>query len=71
MSIYCTTEDLIRFIYKETEQTEHIKIRNSISRDSKLKKEYVSLKHTCKCLDIIKYCPDNEIINKILANSIN
>jgi hypothetical protein len=66
-----TLDDLIRFIYKETEQGENNRIKYSIYRNTDIKQEYNSLKETIKYLDSIKISPDTRLINNILQNSVN
>ena len=69
MSIEITSDDLIRFIYKETQEIENRQIKNSIYKNSELKQEYDSLKKTCKFLNVIKFSPDDKLISRIIQNS--
>ncbi|MGK0388567.1 MAG: hypothetical protein ACI94Y_001297 [Maribacter sp.] len=64
-----TTEDLIRFIYKETSAKESIHITEQIGADWKLKEEYQTLKEGYGKLPKVKFSPKKETLRNILAYS--
>jgi hypothetical protein len=66
-----TIDDLIRYIYKETDAAENKQIKYSIYKNQELKQEYHSLKLTLKCLDRLKMKADSGKITAILSYSNN
>jgi hypothetical protein len=71
MTLLFTTEDIIRFIYRETEERENRQIEWFIYKNTELKNEYKSLKETCKYLDSLKISPDDKLISNILNGNRN
>lgn len=63
------TNDLIRFIYKETSAKESIQIAEKISTDWKMKEEYQTLKEGYRQLPKVKFSPKKETLKNILAYS--
>lgn len=66
-----TIDDLIRLIYKETDESEEKRIKYYIYKNPHFRDEYNSLKKICDSLDSLKCSPSNSIINKILQYSPN
>ena len=64
-----TTEDLIRFIYKETSAKESIQIAENISSNWNLKEEYLMLRDAYRQLPKAKFSPKKETIKNILDYS--
>lgn len=71
MENICTLDNLIRFIYKETDKGENNKIKYSIYKNSEAKEDYISLKETIKYLDTLRVSPDTILVNNILRYSQN
>jgi len=64
-----TTNDLIRFIYKETSAKESIQIAEQISSDWNLKEEYEILKDAYRQLPKVTFSPKKETLSNILGYS--
>ncbi len=64
-----TTEDLIRFIYKETSAKESIEIAELLSSDWRFREEYVALKEAYMQLPKVKFSPKKETLKNILGYS--
>ena len=71
MENICTLDNLIRFIYKETEEGENNRIKYSIYRHTEIRQDYNSLKETIMYLDTLRISPDSKVINNILQYSVN
>lgn len=64
-----TSNDLIRFIYKETSAKESIQIAEQISSDWNLKEEYEMLKDAYRQLPKVTFSPKKETLSNILGYS--
>ena len=64
-----TSNDLIRFIYKESSAKESIQITEQIGADWKTKEEYQTLKEGYGQLPKAKFSPKKETLRNILAYS--
>ena len=64
-----TSNDLIRFIYKETSAKESIQIAEQISSDWNLKEEYKMLKDAYRQLPKVTFSPKKETLSNILGYS--
>ncbi len=64
-----TSEDLLRFIYKETSARESIQMASAISRNYSLKEEYKMLKETIQELPKVTFSPSTNTIKNILGHS--
>ena len=62
-------DDIIRYIYKETDKDENRKIKFNIARDKELKDEHKHLTKTCKFLDYLKTSPCSEVVKNILGHA--
>lgn len=62
-------DDVIRYIYKETDKNENKKIKYTLYINPELKQEFKCFKETCKYLDCLKTSPCKEIVSKILMYS--
>jgi hypothetical protein len=69
MDVLCTLDNLIRFIYKETEEGENNRIKYSIYRHTEIRQDYNSLKETTKYLDTLRISPDKELVSNVLQYS--
>ena len=66
MEILCTLDNLIRFVYKETDERENNRIKYSIYKNTEIRKDYNSLKETINYLDSLKFSPDSSLVKNIL-----
>lgn len=64
-----TTNDLIRFIYKETSAKESIQIAEQISENWSLKEEYEMLRDAYRQLPKVTFSPKKETLSNILGYS--
>ena len=61
-----TRNDLIRYIYQETTESEKKEIEQELLLDNKLFEEYKNLAEVSMELDRVELCPSEKTINKIL-----
>jgi hypothetical protein len=61
-----TRNDLIRYIYQETTESEKQKIEQELLLDNKLFEEYKNLAEVSMELDRVDLSPSEKTINKIL-----
>lgn len=66
-----TSNDLIRFLYKETSVAETMGIAESLSDDQLLLEEYQALKNNFQQLPKAKFSPSQRTIQNILRYSEN
>lgn len=64
-----TTNDLIRYIYNETNEQECRQISTALLCDSDLQETYKSLKILMKTLDKITAYPSKDCIDRIISYS--
>ena len=62
------TEDLIRFLYNETSNSENLLIEAGLAYDIKLKEEYETLKGTMDELNSLSFSPSDKSIDRILSH---
>lgn len=62
------TEDLIRFLYNETSDTENLAIESALAYDFKLKEEYHSLKEAIEELKSFSISPSEQSVNRIISH---
>ncbi len=70
MDKFTISDDIIRYIYKETDKDEDKKIKHALYQNPELSQEYKNLKETCKYLNYLNVSPCRELINKILNYSV-
>jgi len=61
-----TLNNLIKFIYRETDAIEHLEIQNAIEEDEVLRNQYLDLYNGYKKFPKVKFFPSKKIINNIL-----
>lgn len=61
-----TTEDLVRYLYKETSPQKTDRIKAALQIDNLLRDEYEKLKNTHSKLEEVSLSPRTETINSIL-----
>lgn len=66
MNSTITQEDILRYIYKDTSQQEHVVIEEAINKDRALKLFYLESLTTLKHLDQIELSPSPTSISIIL-----
>ena len=71
MGIIFTSNDLIRYLYHETDEKENKQISYSINKNSELRQEYDAMKQTRRFLDKLMISPNEELTNSILFRQRN
>jgi hypothetical protein len=71
MHKYSTLDNVIRYIYKETDNKENKQIEFLLKSDSEINKECCKLRETCNYLNCLKMSPCNSLIKDILNYSAN
>lgn len=71
MSQTFTSNDLVRFIYKETTVKETLAIQNALAVDSSLFDNYVSLMDAYMELPKVTFAPTSNALENILKYSSN
>ncbi len=64
-----STEDLLRFIYKETSSRESSLMANAIEKSYPLKEEYLMLKDSIRQLPKVAFSPSKNTIKAILSHN--
>ncbi len=64
-----TSEDLLRFIYKETSAKESIDMAAALEKDYRLKEEYNMLKESISILPKVTFSPSRNSLKRILNYS--
>jgi hypothetical protein len=64
-----TPNDVIRYFYNETSQSENKAIEKALIIDAELMEEYKHLNETAELLNSIKRQPSDTVINNILRYS--
>lgn len=64
-----TDENLIRYIYKETDIAERLEIENALENDSQLNKAFMKLYYAYKSLPKVLFRPSDKAVRNILALS--
>ena len=64
-----TTNDLIRFIYRETNTSETLAINDALEANSSLYAEYENLMEGFQTLPKVSFQPSNKILDSILNYS--
>ena len=62
------TEDLVRFLYNETTNSENLLIETALVYNVELKKEFDSLKCTIDELNSLSFSPSDKSIDRILSH---
>ena len=61
-----TEDDLIRYVYGESSETEKIEIENAVICDNELEEKLICLKLETKRLDLLTYQPSTITVKKIM-----
>lgn len=64
-----TLDDLIRYVYEETNEIESQQIADALAKDSQLLNQYLDLVHMVKQLDEGQLEPSEKTVNAILKNA--
>jgi hypothetical protein len=63
-------DNIIRYIYKETDKDENKRIKHTLYQNPELRQEFKCFKETCKYLNCLNVKPCKELINSILNYSV-
>jgi len=65
----CTLNDLIRFLYRETSDTETISIAGSLAENYLLNEEFVDLAVAKSSMAKVGFLPSKKVLNAVLNYS--
>ena len=69
MTEYFTQNDLIRYVYQETDEVENEKIVQALHKDESLMQEYIDLLSTLEQLDHLILHPSENVVRAIKRRS--